>query len=330
VFEQVTALVRKAPLAADRSVLLELLALRDAVDARLTELVGTFDEAALWELDAATSMAAWLTDHAHLAVRTARALTVRAARLRHAPDTLRRWHDGQLHGGQIEMVASHLGGHRTALWADHERGLAATLVGLCVDDTARVLADWHAHADADGAEPADTVNRLFHSRTAGRYHTNGTFAALDREIITTALRVATRTDHDDDEHRSAAERRADALVAVCRYFLDHQTTRPTRRHRPHLKWSSASTISHTRTPSTAPPSRRSPPTSTKRSPSAIDGAASPVATVRRHGAMPTTSDGPAEADRRRSPTSSCCAAAITAGFTNATGTRHSHSTARSP
>ena len=46
----------------DRDGLLELLAAHDQLTAIACEAVGRFDAAGLWDLDAATSMHAWLRD----------------------------------------------------------------------------------------------------------------------------------------------------------------------------------------------------------------------------------------------------------------------------
>ena len=51
-------------------------------------------------------------------------------------------------------------------------------------------------------------------------------------MVATALRLATTDDADDT--RTPATKRADALVDVCRFFLDHQHSRAGGRHRPHL------------------------------------------------------------------------------------------------
>ncbi len=44
----------------DGAALVQVLALRDRLDARIAETVGAFDAAGPWDLDAATSMTAWL------------------------------------------------------------------------------------------------------------------------------------------------------------------------------------------------------------------------------------------------------------------------------
>ena len=62
-----------AELPLDGATIVGLLRLRDRIDMQLTELVGAFDAAKLWDLDAATSMVAWLTDRAGMTVPRTRA-----------------------------------------------------------------------------------------------------------------------------------------------------------------------------------------------------------------------------------------------------------------
>ncbi|HZN12831.1 MAG TPA: DUF222 domain-containing protein [Acidimicrobiales bacterium] len=111
-----------------------------------------------------------------------------------------------------------------------------TLVPLTAAQTINVMAHWRAHADAliDGPEPADDVRVLTVSRTAeDRRVLSGSFDAIGGEVIDAALRLATAADADT-ETRTATQRRADALVDICRHFLDNQTTKAGGRHRPHL------------------------------------------------------------------------------------------------
>jgi hypothetical protein len=54
------------------------------------------------------------------------------------------------------------------------------------------------------------------------------------QLIATAIRLAQSADVDGEPPRTPATCRADALVGVCQFFLDHQTARPGGRHRPHL------------------------------------------------------------------------------------------------
>ncbi len=78
----------------------EVLALRDRLDAKLTCAVGTFDAAGLWDLDAATSMTAWLRQHGAMTKREAARVTGRAKKLRGLPVSAAAWQAGELSGGQ--------------------------------------------------------------------------------------------------------------------------------------------------------------------------------------------------------------------------------------
>jgi hypothetical protein len=62
---------------------------------------------------------------------------------------------------------------------------------------------------------------------------DGTLDAQGGEVVATALRLAETTHDDQAPAPTPAQRRGDALVDVCRSFLDHQAHRPAGRHRPH-------------------------------------------------------------------------------------------------
>jgi len=61
----------------DSEALAAVLALRDRLDARISDAVAAHDRAALWELDGATSMTAWLVDRASMPRPRAAATTSR-------------------------------------------------------------------------------------------------------------------------------------------------------------------------------------------------------------------------------------------------------------
>ena len=200
--------------------IVELVRLRDRVNLELTERVGGCDEARLWDVDAATSMAGWLVDHAVLTYREAVGLTVRAKRLRGLPVTKAAWRDGALAGGQVTVIVERLGAQRTVRWSEHEAALVPALGGLSIDDTTRAVDAWKAHADADGPTPPAQPQVLFPSRVGERWRTDGDFDALDGDLIGTAIRLATRPPDGDGPPRPPAQTRADALVDVCRFFID--------------------------------------------------------------------------------------------------------------
>ena len=65
-FEELGTAIDQLDIPADSAALAAILALRDRLDARISDAVATHDHAGLWELDGATSMTAWLTDRARM------------------------------------------------------------------------------------------------------------------------------------------------------------------------------------------------------------------------------------------------------------------------
>jgi hypothetical protein len=156
-------------------------------------------------------------------------------RLRWLPVTQTAWEAGELSTGQVDAIISALRDRSIERFAEAEADLVPTLRDLNVDDTVRVLNTWAAYADADGVlPPPEPKSSLTIAETLdGQFRLVGDFDALSGATIATAVRVATTADGDGGM-RTAAQRRADALTDICRFFLDNQTIRPGGRHRPHL------------------------------------------------------------------------------------------------
>ncbi len=124
----------------------------------------------------------------------------------------------------------------TELFASHEASVVPTLVGLSVGDTGRVLHEWVARAEANDGPPPEDPPRSFHASTTlnDRVEASGSFDAVGGAFLLKALQLAEAPDVPGDERRTAAERRADALVEISRFYIDYQPTNPARRRRPHL------------------------------------------------------------------------------------------------
>ena len=115
--------------------------------------------------------------------------------------------------------------------AGQEAELVPYLVPLSVAGTARAMAAWRSRAVVEPAEASEPDRSLYLSQTLDdRYVVDGSFDAEGGAVVATALRLA----GTDDDTRSPAVVRADALVDVCRFFLDHQQSHRGGRHRPHL------------------------------------------------------------------------------------------------
>ena len=221
----------------DDASLAEVLRLRDRLEAKISVGVAAFDAAGRWDLDYASSTTAWLCQQG-MSANTA-AMLVRSARcVRNAPVIGAAWLDGTLSGGQVQAIAANVSDRVAALFAEHQTELVSALAGLSVRETALAMQSWRAKADAllDDGEPPEPERSLHLSRTfGGRAELRGSLDPATATPVETALRVAASDDDELTGARTPAERRADALADICRFFLDHQQGAPaTGRHRPHL------------------------------------------------------------------------------------------------
>jgi hypothetical protein len=236
--EGLAAAIDRLDLPVDGPVLAEAFALADRLNGKLLAAVGQHDRAEVWRNDGATSMTAWLRHHTGRSGRDAARCTRTARRLLALPVTAAAYADGVLSGGQIQAIVTNLTGRTVDLFARHESALIPELAGLSVSEAAVAMQDWARRADAvldDDPEPAAPLRSLHLSRILdGRGELSGSFDPEGHSVIATALRTAESPDVAGEPARSPAQRRADALVDICRRFLDHQQTRRGGRHRPHL------------------------------------------------------------------------------------------------
>ncbi len=232
-FEELAEAVEKLSIPVDGPALVQVLRLRDRLDARIAEAVGTFDAATLWDIDAATSMTAWLRSFGGMTSRVATRLSVQGRRLRRLPVCSSAFADGTLSGGQVEAILAHLDDDAVDLFAACEAELVPYLAPLRVAGVGRAMAAWKEQARPERPEPEEPERSLYLSQTLNdRYVLDGSLDAEGGATVATALRLA--TGEDTDASRAPAQRRADALVDVCRFFLDHQRSKAGGRHRPHL------------------------------------------------------------------------------------------------
>jgi len=224
--------------AADGEAIARALALRTRLDAVIAAAVADFDKAKLWDLDAATSMVAWLRDHAGLSRRAAARMASMARQVSKLPVTASAWASGTLSEGKVEAVLANLRPTTIDTFANHETELVPVLAPLPVTAVAQAMGAWAARAEADGNEPnePDEPSRVLHlsSTLDSRWVLDGDLDPEGGQTVATALRLAESRDAEGEPARLPTERRADALVDVCRFFLDHQQNCVGGRHRPHL------------------------------------------------------------------------------------------------
>ena len=236
-FERLASAVAEVEVPVDAAALVEGWALVDRLTAKMTAASAAFDAHQLWDVEGDTSLTAWLRARTAMTSRDAAHVSRTGRRLAAAPVTAAAWSDGTLSQGQVDAITANVNDDTAALWAEHEASMVPVLAPLSVTDVAATMRAWATRAEAtlDEAEPRE-VARALHLSTVldGCRHLRGDLDPEAGDVVATALQLATTRDVDGEPVRTPSHRRADALVDVCRHYLDHQQTRSAGRHRPHV------------------------------------------------------------------------------------------------
>jgi Domain of unknown function (DUF222) len=212
-FEELGDAIDGLDIPVDSDALVAVLALRDRLDARISDAVAAHDRAGLWQLDGATSMTAWLAGQARLPRPRAAATASRARKVAQLPMTADAWRAGELSSGQVEAIAANLDADTVGLFAEHEGELVPTLATLSVADVALTMRAWRDCATADCVPKPEPPQGLHLSRTlANRWRLDGDLGAETGELLSTALRLAQAPYTHDEPRRSVATRRADPVA----------------------------------------------------------------------------------------------------------------------
>lgn len=208
-----------------------------------SRVVATVEANGLWAVGGARTFTAWLRNRtdttagaASRQVRHARALRDHLPRTRQALEAGR---IGQEHVGVLVREALATNALRVQL-LDAELG-EAFLVEQAgrMDATTftRLVKAWAIAADPAGADRAwresGAKEELTLARTLGGYHLAGWLDEVSGQAVEIALRTHMGRKGKDDE-RTAAQRRAAALVALARQSLDAGMQQAHARVRPHL------------------------------------------------------------------------------------------------
>jgi hypothetical protein len=243
VHEALTGAVAELDIAPTADELETVLSLRDCLDAKISAALRRFDEAEGWREDGSLSLTAWLAGHARKSRREAYREAVICKRLASLPVTAAAWEDGILSSDQAASIVANVSAERASLYAEHEGAMTPLLGELSVAETVAAMRSWRLHAEAaeDGSEPAERPSELHISQTLdGRRELLGHLAAVDSAMVEAALDRAmserpAKPAPGEGPLPTTGERRAEALVDVCRWFLDHFSEVPTgNRQRPHL------------------------------------------------------------------------------------------------
>jgi hypothetical protein len=224
-------------LGCDPSDVAQLLRSVSLLQARALEAVGVFDAKGVWGADDATSAVAWLKHHGRLAPGTAAVSVQIARRLRVLPTMARLFADGTLSHDQVRTILAQVDDDLMALFAEHEAELAPHLARLDPHDLRGAMGQWRAYARAviGGREPREDRRRAHLSQLPdGMWRLDATLGPEAGRVVHDAITHATTRDAEGEPERTVAQRRADALVDVCRWWLDHRDQPPRGRRRPHV------------------------------------------------------------------------------------------------
>ena len=227
------AAIDKLDIALGGEDLAEAIALRDRLDARIAQATAAFDAGGWWGSDGSVSAVAWLRVHARMTKRSAQRLRTLGIRMRALPVCAEALAGGSLSGGQLEAIVARLDDELVELFAEQEAELVPYLIPLTVAGVSRAMGAWLARNRPEPTIAKEPDRSVHLSRTIDdRWALDGWLDAEGGSVVDRALRLATPEHSDIPRHPAA--RRADALVDICRFYLDHQRGTAGGRHRPHV------------------------------------------------------------------------------------------------
>ncbi len=229
-FEGLREAIEGAVVPVDGDAIAEARSLLDALAARIAEAESVYASSGRFEVDGFGTMAAFLRSRCRLSNPDARRTATRAARLSGWPEMAEAWRSGSLAGAQIDAAVALVPDRHVERFASVAAETVGILGSLSVLDTRAVVGHWVTCADAaaerEAAEagvedvPPAPERELSASRILDDVLVvNATFDPDSAAYVEKALTAAMRPD-SDDERRTPAERRADALVEVCRRYLE--------------------------------------------------------------------------------------------------------------
>lgn len=217
----------------------ELVRARNRLDAQLAHRVRAFEQRRGHVDDGAVSMASWLRWKCGLSGGAARRQVKVSRDLPHMPATTTAFEEGDLDLTRVDMLVS-ARGVDPGVFAATEDALVDAAREQSHRDLRKVIAYWRQAAD--GPRELEREQKLHQRR---RLHLSQTLDGMFRldaeldpesgEVVRTALAAlaepAAKNRADD---RTPSQRRADALVELCGFALDHKDLPQRGGRRPHL------------------------------------------------------------------------------------------------
>ena len=216
----------------------ELRRARNRLEAAMCRLVGVIERDRSYETVDAPTVTSWLVGEGE-AASAARAVVASARALPDMPTVAEAFEAGDLDIPRVRMLVK-AREEAPVVFARDETMLVESIGGPGAADSRRVVDYWAQAAAPDAAAEAEQrafeLRCLFVSSTwAGTVRIDGQLDRASGAVVQTALDTLTDPANlDPSDTRSPAQRRADALVELCRDYLDHGNTPVSGGRRPHV------------------------------------------------------------------------------------------------
>jgi hypothetical protein len=231
--------IEALPCVGDPDGVAALLAAADLLLARVSDAVDELERSGAAVAEGAVNTRAWLRSRAGRSDRDAAMFLRRATRLRALPLVGAAWRTGRLSTAHVDAVVAHVSERTEALFAEQQEMMVGVLVHLTARQAGLAMSRWAAYASAlvggEGAPPGAERALYLSPGFDGGGELSGRLDSAGFEIVDAAIAAAVTDESPDEPSRTMAQRRADALVGVARFFLDHaETASVGRRRRPHV------------------------------------------------------------------------------------------------
>ena len=215
--------------------LVELLLQQSRIGAQVSRRLVEIDNRQGYEDHGYLSVTSWLRDRCGVSAREATRQVFRARSLHEMAGTAAAYADGEVGVSTVDQLVSARKRH-PGTFAEHEAGLVEAVKPLNPKDSYRVVEYWR--------QALDDYHQYHEQRyQQRRFNVSATFEGMVRgdfdldpesgEIVLTAIRALAETT-DTTDTRTPQQRRADALVDLCRDYLDHGDTPTQGGEKPHL------------------------------------------------------------------------------------------------
>ena len=205
----------------------DLVAMRAALDrleASWILAVGAAD--ARGDLDAGSLNATeFLALHCRRSMREARSMLRFAKRLSYTDLVREGFVNGELSAAQAQVFVHGLTKKHAALFGEHEPMLVASAANLNLAQLEQLMAHWHRRADDDLADTedrcAEAAREVFLSPIGNSWALKGTLTPEQGSVVHQALTAVMQHEWEgNDDERTVAQRRSDALESICRRMLN--------------------------------------------------------------------------------------------------------------